>query len=369
MQWLRSILADLNWGGPIKAALIVVAAFVLARLVDWLVVRLLRVWTRRSATQLDDRVVEILHGPVIKTVVLCGLYLAAAELLPSENGDSSYLAFTENGLLTIVVLMWTAASLRLSGILLQQASRVQTKFLALEERTFPLFNNLSKVLLVAAGLYALIVIWGWNATGWLASAGIVGIALGLAAQDTLANLFAGVSIIADAPYTVGDYINLESGERGQVVNIGLRSTRLLTRDDIEITIPNSVMGGARITNESAGGSQKRRVRVQVGVAYGSDLEQVRRILLEVAREVDNVCEQPEPRVRFRSFGDSGLNFELLCWIPEPVLRGWVLDALNTRVYERFREEAVEIPYPQRDLHVRELPPGLPTGAGGDGPEP
>jgi MscS family membrane protein len=179
--------------------------------------------------------------------------------------------------------------------------------------------------------------------------------VGFAAKDTLANLFSGVFILADAPYKIGDYIVLDSGERGKVTHIGIRSTRLLTRDDVEITIPNAIMGNSRITNESGGPYEKFRIRVAVGAAYGSDIDQVKAILMAVATGEPEVCEDPAPRVRFRAFGASSLDMELLCWVENPEFRGRVLDALNTTIYKRFRDEGVEIPYSKHDIYIKEMP--------------
>ena len=192
-------------------------------------------------------------------------------------------------------------------------------------------------------------------TAWLASAGIVGIAIGFAAKDTLANLFAGVFILADSPYKIGDYVVLDSGERGMVTHIGIRSTRLLTRGDVEITIPNAVMGNTRISNESGGPHEKYRLNVKVGVAYGSDIDHVRSVLMDVAQNESEVCSDPEPRVRFRAFGNSSLDIELLCWVEIPEVRGRVLDALNTNIYKRFIEENIEIPYSKHDIFIKEMP--------------
>jgi small-conductance mechanosensitive channel len=185
----------------------------------------------------------------------------------------------------------------------------------------------------------------------------VGIAVGFAAKDTLANLFAGIFIIADAPYKVGDFIILESGERGRVTNIGVRSTRILTRDDIEITIPNAALGNAKIVNETGGPHEKERVRVNIGVAYGSDIDQVREILMDVGKSSKYLSKDKElePRVRFRTFGESSLDFQLMGWIDEPVLRGRALDELNAEVYRKLLDGGVEIPFPQRDLWVRQIP--------------
>jgi small-conductance mechanosensitive channel len=100
---------------------------------------------------------------------------------------------------------------------------------------------------------------------------------------------------------------------------------------------------------------KQRIRIRTSAAYGSDVDPVRQILLDAAGETDQVCREPEPRVRFREFGDSGLVFELLCWIENPVFRGQVQDALNTAVYKAFAREGVEIPYPKRDVYIKGMP--------------
>jgi len=144
------------------------------------------------------------------------------------------------------------------------------------------------VLIVAIAAYALLQVWNIDPTAWLASAGVVGIAVGFAAKDTLANLFAGFFIIADVPYKLGDYVVLDAGERGEITRVGIRSTRLLTRDDVEVIIPNSELANHKIVNESGGRWVKFRIRLKVGVAYGSDLDRVVEVLEEVARENRNV---------------------------------------------------------------------------------
>ncbi|MBT8099281.1 MAG: mechanosensitive ion channel family protein, partial [Gammaproteobacteria bacterium] len=213
------------------------------------------------------------------------------------------------------------------------------------------------IALFALAIYFAFLAWDIELTAWLASAGIVGLALGLAARDTLSNVFAGVSIVADAPYKTGDFIILDTGERGVVTQIGLRSTRLLTRDDVEITIPNGILGNSKIINEAGGPSEKHRIRIAVGVAYGSDIDHVIATLEKVAADHDEICTDPAPRVRFRRFGDSSLDFELLCWIDRPVNRGRLHHELNCAVYKAFIAGNIEIPFPQRDLHVRTMPPG------------
>jgi len=339
---------------------IVAAAFVVAKVVNWILCNVIRTWARRTKIQLDEQIVNLLQGPVVKSVVILGIGIAA-ELLDTSERVSTV---TNRALWTIVLAIWTVFAFRLNQLLLRAAAAQPDRFLTVESRTYPLFDNLGKLLIIGLATYLLIETWSVDPTGWIASAGLIGIAVGFAAKDTLANFFSGIFIIADAPYKVGDFINLQDGTRGQVVYIGLRSTRLLTRDDIEITIPNAIIGNSQITNETGGRWSKSRIRVKVGVAYGSDVDLVRRVLLEAAEIGEHLATDPEPRVRFRRFGDSALEFELLGWITEPVLRGRVTDALNTEVYKRFADEGIEIAYPKRDIYIREMPRGDVSGTGG-----
>ena len=353
-EWLQHLLPDEVLGRLehpwIFAGAIVIASLVIAKLVDWLTTGILLRAVRRTSSSLDDEVVAKLHGPIIKTVILAGLWIASS-VLPLE---AATLVWIHRLIATLILVVWAAGSLRILDLVLRLMSGQGARFHAVEPRTLPLFSNLGKLVLLAFAAYLLIEVWDLNPTGWLASAGVAGIALGFAAKDTLANLFAGVFIIADGPYQVGDYVNLESGYRGRVQQIGLRSTRILTRDDVEITVPNSVIGNGAIVNESSG-APRYRVRLKVGVAYGTDIDRVREVLNDVSRKMDATMNEPAPRVRFRSFGGSSLDFELLTWIREPERRGRVLDALHCEVYKRFSDAGIEIAYPQQDLHVRTVP--------------
>ena len=191
---------------------------------------------------------------------------------------------------------------------------------------------------------------GISLTAVFASAGIAGLALALAARETIANFFGGINILVDRPFRTGDYVILDSGERGQVAEVGLRSTRIITRDDVQIAIPNSVLTNAKIVNESVP-KNRFRVRIKIGVAYGSDVNLVEEILLQTAKSNDSVVLLPEPRVRFRSFGDSALDFELLCWAYQPDIKGKLMHELNREIYKSFNSAGIIIPFPQRDVHV------------------
>ncbi|MDX1643668.1 MAG: mechanosensitive ion channel family protein [Thermoanaerobaculia bacterium] len=330
---------------------LLLAFLVLAKLVDWIGSRLLARWTKHTSTDVDDELVAALHRPLFVSVLLLGLWL----VLHRVELEELYLTLHERLIKSIAIVVWAVFAWKASRILLTAFSRLEGRHPLIQPRTVPLLDNTLKVLVAGGVVYFFFLTWGINVAAWMAGAGIVGIAVGFAAKDTLANLFAGISLIVDAPYKTGDFIVLDDGQRGMVTKIGLRSTRILTRDDIEITIPNSLIANQRVVNESGGPWPKERLRIDVGVAYGSDVDQVRRLLLEIAAEHEQVVRDPEPRVRFRRLGDSALELQLLCWVDEPVLRGRVIDALLTRIYQRFQQEGVVVPFPQRDLHVKELP--------------
>ncbi|MFO7688691.1 MAG: mechanosensitive ion channel [Desulfobacterales bacterium] len=331
----------------VQAVLIILVFYTLARIVDLIIRRFVRRLTGRTQFTLDDQILDIVHKPVFVSIMLVGLTLATERIdLPAE------VAFiTKGGIKTVAIFLWATAAGRFLKLVLGLVSRDESHVAFVQERTLPLFNNLLGILVVVLAIYFIFLAWNIDVTAWMASAGILGLAISFAAKDTLANLFSGVFIVADAPYKLGDFIVLDSGERGEVTHIGIRSTRLLTRDDVEVTVPNSIMGNAKITNESGGHHEKYRVRLKVGVAYGSDIDKVHAVLLDVARNHPDVCREPAPRVRFRAFGDSSLDHELLCWIEKPVLRGRTQHRLNTSIYKRFIAEEIEIPFPQRDVHL------------------
>lgn len=335
----------------LQAAIIALVFIFLGKIADWVLSSMAGRIARRSSTRLDDDVVALLHRPIFLSFVLLGLGLATQHV---DIGDMPE-QITLSLLKTIALLIWYNLFFGLITVLVREARKTPGSKLV-QSGLLALLQNAARIALIALAIYFAFLAWEIEVTAWLASAGIVGLALGLAAKDTLSNVFAGVSIVADAPYKTGDFIILDSGERGIVTQIGLRSTRLLTRDDVEITIPNGILGNSKIINEAGGPSQKHRIRIAVGVAYGSDLDHVIATLEGIAADNSEVCKNPAPRVRFRNFGESSLDFELLCWIERPVDRGRLHHELNCAVYKAFIANNIVIPFPQRDLHVRTMPP-------------
>lgn len=330
----------------VNAALSILSFIIIAKIVDIFVNRVLRRFARFTKSDVDDKIIDIIHRPIYITIILIGCILAVIYLKPQPM----IIFYSNSTIYTIISILWMITTIKLGNVLIEHAIHKVSDVTGLGKEIVPLIQNVFKIAIVVALFVVILSIWRINITPLLASAGIVGIAVALAAKDTLSNFFGGISVFFDRPYKIGDYIVLDSGERGEVVAIGVRSTRIKTRDDIMITIPNSIIANSKITNESAP-IPNFRVRIPVGVAYGSDIDLVEKILLETAANNSNVLGEPSPRVRFREFGDSALLFELLCWAKEPALRGLTAHELNRAIYKRFNETGITIPFPQRDVHL------------------
>ncbi len=340
------------WG----ALIIFMGSLLAALLVRLLINRVLLRLAARSRFHLDDVFFKIVHRPAEWSIILVGITLALRWSYSDMKGTAVWVAVVK----TLLVLIWSVAALRFLGRIGQdavkhwrQAGRQGTEIIRMGETA-------ARLILIAGAIFLFLSIWDINITPLLASAGIAGVAVALAAQETLANLFGGISVMLDQPFKIGDYVILDSGERGEVTAIGMRSTRIMTRDEVMISIPNSVITNAKIINESAP-KPRFRVRVRIGVAYGSDIDQVEAILLDVAQKSRRVVKAPHPRVRLRTFGDSSLDFELLCWGFTPEQKGILIHELNCAIYKEFNKAGIVIPFPQRDVYLHRMPAGPNTG--------
>jgi len=305
-RWLESLQALAWWE-------ILLYGSIIALLSQVILTRILKLVTSRTKTDIDDRAIAAVRWPIFWSVLFVALYVMMRSLEPAAPGgasDSELADFhtdvldpywrsvflTIHIMQTMAILLCSRAFMKCSDALLEGLARRVDDFGWIEPRSLPLYEIGTKLALLGGTVYAIMLVWKIDVTAWLASAGILGIAVGFAAKDTLANLFAGIFILTDAPYKLGDFIVLESGERGLVTDIGIRSTRILTRDDIEITIPNSVMANSKIINESSGPHVKRRLRIDIGIAYGSDIAEARKVMLAAAESCDLLSKAPGPSV-------------------------------------------------------------------------
>lgn len=212
-------------------------------------------------------------------------------------------------------------------------------------------GTIARYLLLLIGFLIILQSAGIDLTTFNVLAGAIGIGVGFGLQNVVSNFFAGLIIMFERPIKLGDRIVVDQVE-GDVIEIGARATTVLTNDNIAILVPNSKFITENVVNWQYNDNNVR-FRVPVSVAYGSDADQVEKILLEVAQENQDVLEDPPPGVRLLEFGDNGLHFELRAWSASLVHRkGRLMSALNRAIYEKFNAAGIAFPFPQRDLHVR-----------------
>lgn len=203
---------------------------------------------------------------------------------------------------------------------------------------------------------------GFNLDAIVAASAILMVGIGFGLQKVAENFIGGLILLVEQPVRKGDFVQVGDAF-GWIVEIGMRATRVLTRDEVTIIVPNSELVSSQVVNHSTP-TPRLRLSVVVGVAYGSDVARVKDTLLAVAGQSDLVLEDPPPEVRFDDFGDSSLVFALLAWIPNPAEDRRISSELRFAIDQAFRAAGISIPFPQRDLHLRSGLEDL-RAAGGD----
>jgi small-conductance mechanosensitive channel len=264
-------------------------------------------------------------------------------------------------LLFAAVLVWAARAVRR---ILQRRVFPRTQ---MDRETALAFSTLIYYGLLVLGLLVGLQAAGIDVSALTVLAGALGVGIGFGLQTIASNFVSGLIILFEKPVRIGDRIQV-ADLHGRVARIGARATEIVTNDGISVIVPNSEFVSQRVVNWSLG-EDRIRIHVPVGVAYGSDPEKVRQALLEAASSVDAVLRDPPPRVRFRAFGESALEFELLGWTKELLhARGEFVSRLNFAIHDSLKRHGIEIPYPQRVVHLKgpigaTLGPDSPPGAG------
>ncbi|MFC1508881.1 mechanosensitive ion channel family protein [Candidatus Omnitrophota bacterium] len=209
-------------------------------------------------------------------------------------------------------------------------------------------------ILVTIGLIIALEHLGINMTTLAAFGAVLMVGIGFGLQNITSNFISGLILLFERPIQVGDFVEV-SGVLGKVSAIKARSTTINTNDNISIIVPNSQFVSESLTNWSYK-DIRTRLHVKVGVSYGSDVERVRETLLKVGNAHPKVLKSPEPKVLFYEFGDSSLNFDLLIWTDKPLNQLFLRSDINFAIVKAFREEGIQIPFPQRDLHVKSAIP-------------
>ncbi|KGK98011.1 hypothetical protein LI82_09695 [Methanococcoides methylutens] len=325
------------------AASIMVLSVIVAYLVDLVFKKVLLHFTSKTRFEIDDLVIHAVKRPIYYTVILMGAFLA----LSIVGGAESYLWIFNDILLTILALVWIFTLISLNKILFDNVfpSLVKKTETKIDDEMLPLLKGLSDIVIGLVGIGLILEsVWGLNVVPLFASAGIVGIAIAFAAKDAISQFFGGLSIYYDKPFKNGDRIEIADGQLGIVEEVGIRSTRILDFYNNMIIIPNSIIANNKVINYTSP-QPKMMVKITIGVAYGSDVAKVKRVLLDIAKGIDLVLDYPEPSVRFDNHGDFSLDFALILWVKYPSEKFSVINEVNTLIDSEFGKEGIDIPFP------------------------
>ncbi len=339
-------------GGWLLPVLLLGGGIGLGLLVEGWLFAHLRDAADRTRWRGDDALMDALRGMAFVWFVAGGLY-GARQTAPVELAGL-WGQVIDKGLIVVVGLSITVVAARLTTQSLEAWARNTEGALP----SITLLENMARILVFVVGGFLILQNLGIRVGALVASLGIGGLAVALALQDTLSNLFAGFQIILAGQVRNGDFVRLDTGEEGYVTDIRWRNTTIKSRmDDHEVVVPNAKLANAIVTNFDLP-ERPLWVRLEVGVSYDSDLEQVEEVTLEVAREVmadfDLDGERwPDPVLRYQGFGDSAVLFRLRIRIDRYDSQFGVRHELVKRVHARYREEGIEIPFPIRTLYAPE----------------
>ena len=333
----------------IVAIVILIVFFILAQITNFLFNKVFKVLTAKTKNDTDDKIMKILNMPIFYSVVLLGVYQSFDYIGVLANYSDNFSKIIKS----LVLIIWIYAVSKLVNVIISELGFkfVEKTKSTLDDELMPLFQKLSNIVIFFAGIMFLLKMWNIDITPLLASAGIMGFVIAFAAQDTLSHLFGGISIYFDKPFRVGDRVQLESGEIGDVLEIGIRSTRIKTFDETVVILPNSKIANSKIINYNQPAA-KIKEKIKIGVAYGSDINKVKKILLDIAERTEGVEKDPAPSVYFTEFLDYALEFVIVTWVDSPGEKFMVKTKINEEIYRKFNEEGIQIPYPTQDIYVR-----------------
>jgi MscS family membrane protein len=333
----------------LRALVIFLVVFILLKIFLFIIMRILPRLVSKTKTNLDDVILEKTKGPLTLMVILAGVRFAIGEVALGET-----LAQTINSILLTFIILTGAVLIYyiIDVFIVIGLGELGGHRKKIDESLVQFFHGLLKITIFVLAFLVILSSWGIEIGPLLAGIGVAGIAIAFALQSTLANIFGGISMLIDKSIKVGDVVKLDDGASGNIMKINLRSTKIRTFDNELVIVPNGKLAESNIMNVALP-EPKTRVVVPFGVAYGSDVDKVKRIVLKEIKTVENYQDEPEPSVKFLEMADSSLNFKAFFYVNSYDNRYSALDEANTKIYKALNKNKIEIPFPQVDVNVKE----------------
>ncbi|MFH1424702.1 MAG: mechanosensitive ion channel family protein [archaeon] len=347
---VSNFLSGIMYGDLITAVIVIFASVVLAKIAYHVINTTIQRLAKKTHTTLDDQVVKAVSRPVFIGFILAGFNTAIYIAVFLEP----YLSILEKAFAALWILWGALLAMRLVDTALEWylteiSEKTRTRF---DNRFVPIIRKLVNGFIYAIAIILLLNRLGVEISPMLAGLGIGGLAVALALQETLSNFFSGAYLITEGAIKLGDYIELETGLRGQVQDISWRSCKIKTWADNLVIIPNSKLASSIVTNFHAP-SKPLKFIVDCGVSYNSDLEKVEKVTLDVAKQVMKKWKITnfEPVMRYREFGDSNINFKVVLKAPSFGDSYEIMHDFIKALHARFKKEKIEISWPVRKLYM------------------
>ena len=332
-----------------KVAIAVAGFFIVWVILRWLLHFVEKRLNKFEFVQVNAQVFQIIRRVLLIVLLLVvGTYLLRMTGIPILEKIFHALL-----IIFLAIPFKNFLSLAIGFLQIKIAHQTENK---VDDVIFELLSRFAGFIIIATAVIIALDSLGVNVMPFIAGAGVAGVAIGFAAKDTLSNLIAGILLIIDRPFEIGDRIEVWSAPSGSstwgdVIGIGLRATKIKTTDNIVIIIPNNEIMLRDIINYTTI-SEKIRVRINIGIAYDADMQKAKNIILKVADSTEGVSNDPPPKVVVRKFGESAVDLQLRVWIHDARRRMSTISDITDRVKSSFDEQGVEIPYPKRDVYVR-----------------
>jgi len=329
----------------LQFVIIVALFFAIAKLIVFIGNRHLLKVANKTKTEIDNIIIMMGNKPLSLIIFLFGLKLGFAYLKLSRND------LVQKTLNSLIIFVLAFFIISLTNIIISRwGQNLKIRKSKVDEQIVVLTKKVVNLIIFLIVLMIILRIWGIQIGPLLASLGIAGVAIAFALQNTLGNVFGGVSMIIDKTIRVGDTVKV--GELvGKVIDVGIRSTRIKTFDNEEIIIPNGKLSSEVVINY-AKPDPSARVGIKFGVEYGSDVEKVKKVVLKAVKKIEGVLEEPEPRVWFLEMGDFALRFKVVFWVSSYRKRFLAKEKANCLIYDELRKNKIGIPFPTETVYVK-----------------
>lgn len=348
MSVINDIIQFISESVWLRFLAILVITIIAAIVARFVLKAVLKPLSKRTKTKVDDIIIKSIASIIFYIVLLIGAKIG----LQQFTLETPFFQSLVDTLLILIVCIFLFKIISHFARLWMQEWKYKTKTSA-DERLIPFLQKILKAVVIILAVIFAFNAWNVNISPLLATAGIAGLAVGLAVKDSLNNILGGLQLVLDRTFKVEDKVQLESGEMGVIMDIGLRSTKLRTYDNEVIYIPNGYLANAKVKNFTHP-DISIRVNVEFGVEYGSNPEKVQQVVLDALKKIDTVIEEPEPAVQFLKMSDFSLDFIARAWVKEYTEAYSTKLKMTDEIYNALNKAHIGIPFPTRTVYTKEV---------------